>query len=98
MIVRIVKLSFKPEEVDNFLTIFNESKELIRATKGCLRLELLQQTDQPNVLSTYSWWESETDLENYRHSELFKTTWAKTKPLFNDKPQAWSFNQVAKLE
>jgi len=98
MIIRIVKLSFKPEEIDNFLTIFHESKKLIRATKGCLRLELLQQADQPNVLSTYSWWKTEQDLENYRLSALFKTTWAKTKPLFNDKPLAWSFNQLAKLD
>lgn len=98
MIIRIVKLSFQPEEVDNFLTIFHTSKDLIRATQGCLRLELLQQANQSNILSTYSWWQSEQDLENYRHSELFKTTWAKTKPLFNDKPQAWSFYQLAKLD
>jgi quinol monooxygenase YgiN len=98
MIIRIVKLSFRSEEIENFLTIFHESKELIRATNGCLRLELLQKVDQSNVLSTYSWWETEQDLENYRHSELFKTTWAKTKPLFNSKPQAWSFNQLAKLD
>jgi autoinducer 2-degrading protein len=97
MIVRIVKLSFRPDAVEEFMTIFHESKSLIRNAPGCLRLELLQDTNQPNVLSTYSWWNHENDLENYRHSSLFIDTWAKTKPLFNDKPQAWSFNQVEKL-
>lgn len=97
MIVRLVKLSFKPEEVPAFLTVFHESKALIRAFPGCLRLELLQQTNEPHVLSTYSWWENEEALEEYRKSALFITTWAKTKPLFNDKPQAWSFNQLEKL-
>jgi hypothetical protein len=29
-------------------------------------------------------------LENYRNSDLFKTTWAATKALFNDKPMAFS--------
>lgn len=97
MIIRIVKLSFKPEEVDTFLEVFNASKEKIRNVDGCRRLELIQQIDQPNIFCTYSWWDDESDLENYRHSELFITTWAKTKPLFNDKPQAWSFTQIEKL-
>jgi heme-degrading monooxygenase HmoA len=39
---------------------------------------------------TVSIWESEDDLNAYRNSELFENTWAKTKVLFNDKPEAWS--------
>lgn len=97
MIIRLVKMSFKSEEVANFLTVFESSKQAIRNYDGCLRLELLQQTNQANVLTTYSWWESEEALNNYRQSTLFKTTWAKTKPLFNDKPQAWSFKQICEL-
>jgi hypothetical protein len=37
-------------------------------------------------------------LETYRHSELFKEVWSKTKPLFNAKPEAWSVDKVASLE
>ena len=37
------------------------------------------------------------DLENYRNSALFKNVWAKTKVLFNDKPQAWSVNKNVSL-
>ncbi len=39
---------------------------------------------------TYSYWESEAHLNTYRHSDLFRETWAKTKVLFADKPEAWS--------
>ena len=98
MLIRIVKLTFRPEEIDTFLGNFHANKELIRAVPGCNRLELLQVEGQENVFMTYSWWDGADDLENYRHSDLFKSVWAKTKPLFADKPEAWSVKQLAKLD
>lgn len=97
MITRIVKMTFEPSKVDEFLEVFNNAKALIRGFKGNTYLELIQDIHQPNILFTYSKWEQEEDLENYRKSELFATTWAKTKVLFADKPQAWSVNSVAVL-
>lgn len=97
MITRIVKMTFEPGKVDEFLTVFNNVKELIRGFEGNTYLELIQDIHEPNVLFTYSKWEQEEDLEKYRRSELFATTWAKTKELFADKPQAWSVNSVAVL-
>lgn len=97
MIIRIVKLTFKPESIDSFKNIFEESKEKIRSFEGCKRLELLNDINNPNIFFTYSWWQHPDNLENYRHSELFKSTWAKTKILFNDKPEAWSVEQLEKL-
>jgi heme-degrading monooxygenase HmoA len=41
---------------------------------------------------TYSHWTGEEALDNYRHSELFRVTWAKTKQLFADRPEAWSLD------
>ncbi|MCB0696694.1 MAG: antibiotic biosynthesis monooxygenase [Chitinophagaceae bacterium] len=93
MIVRIVKMSFREEEVNNFLTLFNERKELIRHFDGCHHLELWQQAGNETVYFTYSIWDSEQHLDHYRFSELFKDTWKKTKALFADKPQAWSVEQ-----
>ena len=90
MITRIVKLSFKEEYISDFKTIFEESKQKILSQKGCLKAEMLQDVNSKNIFFTYSWWETEQDLNNYRNSELFKGVWAKTKILFNDKPQAWS--------
>lgn len=94
MLKRIVKLTFHHENVDKFLTVFNTKKQFIRNVKGCQHLELLRCTDKSNIFFTYSYWDSEDDLNNYRHSELFKNTWAKTKVLFSEKPEAWSVEAI----
>lgn len=93
MIIRIVKMSFQPDKVNDFLKIFNESKNKIRSSKGCTRLELLNDVEQKNIFFTYSYWETAEDLNNYRGSELFGSVWPGTKLLFNAKPEAWSVEQ-----
>ena len=90
MIKRIVKLTFQKEKIPEFLTIFEESKQYIRQSEGCLRLELLRCANPDNVFFTYSFWENEKALNQYRYSEGFRQTWEKTKILFSDKPEAWS--------
>ena len=97
MFVRIVKMSFHPEHVDTFLSIFDKKKEAIRNNPGCNLLELYRDKTNPNIFFTYSYWEAEQDLENYRNSELFTTVWAQTKALFNDKPEAWSVDKVVSI-
>ena len=81
------------DKIAEFEAIFESKKELIRNNKGCQLLELYQDKNNPEIFFTYSYWETEADLENYRNSELFKTVWTKTKALFNDKPQAWSVDK-----
>ena len=98
MFVRIVKMSFHQNKVDDFLKNFNSIKEKIRNVDGCSLLELYQDKENSCVFFTYSYWNDEIDLENYRKSELFKTVWAQTKLLFNDKPQAWSVNKIHSLK
>jgi heme-degrading monooxygenase HmoA len=97
MIIRIVKMTFIPEKVEEFLGVFHASKQLIRNMPGCNHLELLNDIKTSNIFFTYSYWDSENDLNNYRDSELFKEVWSKTKVLFNDKPEAWSVEQQVKL-
>lgn len=94
MIVRIVKLSFHAEFISDFKTIFDENKHKIISQKGCSRVEMLQDINNLNVFLTYSWWNSEENLNDYRNSDLFKTVWKKTKVLFNKKPEAWSTNKI----
>lgn len=83
-------MSFEHQNVDAFLTIFEESKALIAAFPGCEGLQLLRDANHQNVFYTYSLWVSAAHLEDYRQSALFQTTWAATKALFNDKPMAFS--------
>jgi quinol monooxygenase YgiN len=89
-ITRIVRLTFVPEKVSDFLLIFERSKSLIRNFSGCKHLALKQDFHHPNVFYTYSVWEDHDALDRYRQSELFKSTWAKTKLLFDAKPSAFS--------
>lgn len=93
MIIRIVKMTFEPKKVKEFISIFNDSKKHIRNFKGCTHLQLLYDVNDPHVFFTYSYWESEDDLEIYRDSELFKSVWDKAKVLFLTKPEAWSLIQ-----
>ncbi len=90
MIQRIVKMTFRPEEVDNFLALFEEAKHKIRGREGCVGLTLLADIHQKNILFTYSFWQSEDDLNAYRDSELFASTWRDTKSKFASKAEAWS--------
>jgi heme-degrading monooxygenase HmoA len=93
MIVRIVKMVFVPERVPDFLALFEERKTLIRGFEGCKHLELWNETGKEHIFFTYSHWESESALDHYRFSELFKDTWTKTKALFQEKAAAWSVEQ-----
>lgn len=90
MIKRVVKMTFQEEHVGVFLAIFRAVKDDIRAFPGCQHLELWRSTKESNLFFTYSYWESEESLNLYRHSDLFKRTWAKTKILFSRRPEAWS--------
>jgi quinol monooxygenase YgiN len=94
MIVRIVKLSFHPENIPAFLENFDQIKSQIRNSAGNRFLELYQDKQNPSIFFTYSHWETEQDLENYRQSAFFDEVWSFTKKLFNDKPEAWSVNKI----
>lgn len=97
MLIRIVRMTFRPEAVEDFEAIFDASKALIRAFPGCHRLELLRDLDRPHVFCTYSHWDGPEALETYRQSELFKTTWAKTRVLFAEKAVAFSVERVEEV-
>jgi len=92
MITRIVKMKFKPENVEAFREIFDQSKKMISEFEGCLKLNLLKDSGDEFTYFTISLWNTENDLNNYRDSYIFKNTWSKVKPLFSEKAEAWSLN------
>ncbi|MEM6524646.1 MAG: antibiotic biosynthesis monooxygenase family protein [Bacteroidota bacterium] len=93
MLIRIVRMTFEEGKVDEFLKIFYQNKENIRHFRGCTHLDLLEDLHNKNVFSTYSIWEDDDALNEYRSSDLFKSVWAPTKALFSDKPQASSYKR-----
>jgi heme-degrading monooxygenase HmoA len=90
-------MSFYQENIPAFLENFENMKEKIRNSQGNRFLELYQDKNNPSVFFTYSFWETEQDLENYRQSALFDQVWTFTKKLFNDKPEAWSVDKLVSL-
>jgi len=97
MLTRIVKLTFKAENISSFEVLFEETKNTIRNFEGCQFLELYQDNTHPNVFFTYSKWKDETSLEAYRKSAFFKSVWSRTKEWFQDRPEAWSVTKRASL-
>lgn len=91
---RYVKMTFQPNEVEQFINVFNDSKDKIRSFPGCLSLQLIKNIENSNILCTSSIWENAECLENYRKSELFAETWKKTKILFAEKAKAQSYELV----
>ena len=79
MFVRIVKMSFHEEKIPDFLENFETIKHKIRNAEGNRFLELYQDKNNKEIFFTYSYWETEADLENYRNSELFDSVWTFTK-------------------
>ena len=94
MLIRIVKMNFRPDKVNDFKSVFEERKHLIASSKGCEGVELLRDISNPDIFFTYSKWKDELSLEEYRQSELFNEVWSEVKKWFNDKPEAWSVKQI----
>lgn len=90
MITRIVKLHFQEDKINEFLSFFETIKHQVNTFPGCRGMKLLQDINTPEIVMTYSHWENEEALENYRISETFGTIWPKIKPWFAEKPEAWS--------
>lgn len=95
MLVRTVRMTFRPDRLDEFLgEVFRPSAPQIRAFAGCRHLELWEDARYPNVLTTYSLWDDAEALEAYRQSDLFRQTWARTVGLFAAPPVAHSQYEV----
>lgn len=90
MIIRIVKMHFKEEHIPAFHQLFKERKDKISSFEGCIKVDLLQDTENPCIHFTYSHWTDEQSLATYRASAFFEDTWEKTKALFENKAAAWS--------
>lgn len=90
MLIRIVKMEFKKEYISDFKILFNQAYPEIIKFDGCMSVQLMKDPENEFVYFTYSKWENESSLENYRNSEFFLATWRKTKILFSEKAIAFS--------
>lgn len=95
--VRYVRMHFRPEEIANFLLVFAQYQDRIRAVSGCQYLALQHDLTDEGCWMTHSRWASEEDLEAYRRSDLFREVWGKTKVLFSKSPEAYSVKNHIEL-
>lgn len=93
MITRVVKLSIKPDNHSEFSSLFKRNNDLIKKMPGCIDVRGFK-SPESNYFFTISKWHSEEDLNNYRQSELFGSIWPTVKTWMNDKPEAWSLNEI----
>ena len=90
-------MGFEPSKIYLFLEKFKVWENLIRNQPGCEFLELYREKNNSNIFFTYSYWNSEKHLNEYKHSELFEKIWKETKTMFNTKPEAWSVDKISSL-
>jgi quinol monooxygenase YgiN len=90
-------MTFKHENVAEFLHLFDTTKEKIRGFEGVKQLDLYRDNKQSNIFFTYSIWDEMKCLEAYKRSELFKNVWSKTRALFEEKAEAWSVDKLHSL-
>ncbi len=97
MIVRIVKMIFKEEKLEEFFEYLKKNQHRIKAFEGCEMVEILQDKKNPAIVLTHSHWKDESYLEKYRVSEVFKEIWGNTKIHFAEKPEAWTLESLERL-
>jgi quinol monooxygenase YgiN len=91
MLVRLVRMTFRPDAVSTFLAHFDDAAPKIRSFAGCQHLELWRDAHDSGVFTTHSHWTQAEALDAYRDSDLFRETWSSVKPLFAERPQAHSY-------
>lgn len=94
MIVRIVQLKITPDKISEALKYISEVAPKVRGMEGCTYLEILRDVNNRNAVTTYSHWNSESELNIYRHSGVFITFWGQVKPLFAEPAKAWSSERL----
>lgn len=90
MIVRIVKMTFQEDKIEEVKGFLSRVKEKIQLSPGCIQLDILQDSRDRRIFFSHSRWRSENDLTVYRNSDFFKETWSTARKWFSEKPQAWS--------
>ena len=94
MIERIVRLAFEIEKEKEFLMVFENHQVHMHNSGFCRALNLKKDIDLEGVFFTHSIWDSEEALNNYRSSVYFQDIWARIKPWFVERAQAWTLTNV----
>lgn len=94
MILRIVKIKIDEVKIDTFkLFMKNLRNEKLRL-KGCLHFDYFHEKKNKNIYYTYTIWENEKHLNQYKKSELFKKVISTLNSLSIEEPRAWTIEDA----
>jgi len=95
MIKRIVRLTLKDTASKTaFEDIYDTRNPHKNGVKGCLDVKVMKDVNEENIYYTVSTWESNDDLEAYRHSPYFKETWPMVKANLAKRAEAYSMTDL----
>ncbi len=92
--VRLVKLKFRTGKKEAFILTFKAHEMIMKEVEGCNHIELWQDHHNADTMMTYSIWDSERHLNNYRRSETFHHVWSIVKPFFAEPAQVTNLGKV----
>ena len=93
MIVRIVRMHFRPEAKDMIWQRLVAQAPKVRNFPGCLYLALHQDAENPTIFYSISHWDSPSMLEAYRQDALFQEFWAEIKAHFMQPAQTFTLQE-----
>lgn len=94
MLIRLVRMQFRPQDVATFLALYEHVEPIIAAQPGCRSVQLVRQIDDPAAFATWSVWDDQIALDAYRRSDFFRGFWPEVRALFRAPAEAVSFEQV----
>jgi quinol monooxygenase YgiN len=98
MLIRLVRMWFEPDNVDEFLRLYHAAHPTISSQPGCFGVRLVRQIDDPASFATWSRWESAAALDAYRTGPFFRAFWPQVRALFRVPAEAVSFEEVGITE
>ncbi len=94
MLIRLVRMRFRSEEVERFLALYDQAYPIIVGQPGCRSVQLVREIDDPAAFATWSVWDDAAALDAYRRSAFFRGFWPEVKALFRAPAQAVSFEEM----
>ena len=94
MVIRIVSLKCKPEDVDAFRLFLHDSAPRVRNVPGCLSLQIVNDVADSTSFFTISTWRDVDALEAYRTSPLFEQVWPRIKAFLREPARASTCEEI----
>lgn len=94
MLIRLVRMHFRPEAVDAFLALYATARPIITSQPGCFSVQLVRERDDSAAFATWSTWADAAALDAYRASAFFRGFWPQVRVLFRQPAEVVSYEIV----